>query len=158
MSTSNKNIKFLNFFCYCGSGSGSSWRKAMPIHADLNSQHCQEFTSFVSYIFKWSELEPDPDPKLYWKVESRYGNKSFWIDNTVLILPSLATELGQAFWGKRAEKDEGRKKNYKNKRDIRPVLRIRIRDPVPFWPLDPGSGRGKKSGSGWTTRIIFPKA
>ncbi len=23
-----------------------------------------------------------------------------------------------------------------------PVLRIRIRDPVPFWPLDPGSGRG----------------
>ncbi len=23
------------------------------------------------------------------------------------------------------------------------VLRIRIRDPVPFWPLDPGSGIGK---------------
>jgi hypothetical protein len=29
-----------------------------------------------------------------------------------------------------------------------PVLRIRIRDPVPFWPLDPGSGMSKKSGSG----------
>ncbi len=29
-----------------------------------------------------------------------------------------------------------------------PVLRIRIPDPVPFWPLDPGSGIGKKSGSG----------
>jgi hypothetical protein len=29
-----------------------------------------------------------------------------------------------------------------------PVLRIRIRDPVPFWPLDPESGMGKKSGSG----------
>ncbi len=28
------------------------------------------------------------------------------------------------------------------------VLRIRIRDPVPFWPLDLGSGMGKKSGSG----------
>ncbi len=34
------------------------------------------------------------------------------------------------------------------------VLRIRIRDPVPFWPRDPGSGMGKKqdpdpgSGSG----------
>ncbi len=28
-------------------------------------------------------------------------------------------------------------KNLKN-----PVLRIRIRDPVPFWPLDPGSGIG----------------
>jgi hypothetical protein len=28
------------------------------------------------------------------------------------------------------------------------VLRIPIRDPVPFWPLDPGSGMGKKSGSG----------
>ncbi len=27
-------------------------------------------------------------------------------------------------------------------------LRIQIRDPVPFWPLDPGSGMGKKSGSG----------
>jgi hypothetical protein len=25
---------------------------------------------------------------------------------------------------------------------------LRIRDPVPFWPLDPGSGMGKKSGSG----------
>jgi hypothetical protein len=24
----------------------------------------------------------------------------------------------------------------------RSVLRIRIRDPVPFWPLDPGSGIG----------------
>jgi hypothetical protein len=24
------------------------------------------------------------------------------------------------------------------------VLRIQIRDPVPFWPLDPGSGMGKK--------------
>ncbi len=28
------------------------------------------------------------------------------------------------------------------------VLRSRIRDPVPFWPLDPGSGMGKKTGSG----------
>jgi hypothetical protein len=28
------------------------------------------------------------------------------------------------------------------------VLWIQIRDPVPFWPLDPGSGMGKKSGSG----------
>jgi hypothetical protein len=27
-------------------------------------------------------------------------------------------------------------------------LLIRIRDPVPFLPLDPGSGMGKKSGSG----------
>jgi hypothetical protein len=25
---------------------------------------------------------------------------------------------------------------------LRPVLRIRIRDPVPFGPLDPGSGIG----------------
>ncbi len=31
---------------------------------------------------------------------------------------------------------------------IQAVLRIRIRDPVPFWPLDPGSGKGKKSWSG----------
>jgi hypothetical protein len=28
------------------------------------------------------------------------------------------------------------------------VLRIRIRDAVPFWPLDAGSGMGKKSRSG----------
>jgi hypothetical protein len=28
------------------------------------------------------------------------------------------------------------------------VLRIRIRDPVPFGPLDPESGMRKKSGSG----------
>ncbi len=29
-----------------------------------------------------------------------------------------------------------------------PVLRIRIRDQVPFWPLDPGARMGKKSRSG----------
>ncbi len=28
------------------------------------------------------------------------------------------------------------------------VLRIRIRDPGPFWPLDPGSGMDRKSASG----------
>jgi hypothetical protein len=33
------------------------------------------------------------------------------------------------------------------------VLRIRIRDPVPFWPLDPGSGVGKKLGSASGIRI-----
>jgi hypothetical protein len=27
-------------------------------------------------------------------------------------------------------------------------MRIRIRDPVPFWPLGPGSGMSKKSRSG----------
>jgi hypothetical protein len=31
---------------------------------------------------------------------------------------------------------------------LHPVLRIRIRDSVPFSPLNPGSGMGKKSGSG----------
>jgi hypothetical protein len=37
---------------------------------------------------------------------------------------------------------------------------LRIRDPVPFWPLDPGSGTGKKQDPdpGWITRIIFPRA
>jgi hypothetical protein len=34
------------------------------------------------------------------------------------------------------------------KKEWQTVLRIRIRDPVPFWPLDPESGMGKKSGSG----------
>jgi hypothetical protein len=45
------------------------------------------------------------------------------------------------------------------------VLRIRIRDPVPFRPLDPGSGVGKKikirireTDLKWTSRIIFPRA
>jgi hypothetical protein len=28
---------------------------------------------------------------------------------------------------------------------------LRIRDPMPFWPLEPGSGMGKKSGSGYRT-------
>ncbi len=28
--------------------------------------------------------------------------------------------------------------------ELGPVLQIRIRVPVPFWPLDPGSGMGKK--------------
>jgi hypothetical protein len=36
------------------------------------------------------------------------------------------------------------------------VLRIRIREPVPF--RTPGSGMGKKLDKGWTTRIIFPRA
>ncbi len=37
-----------------------------------------------------------------------------------------------------------------SKKNIRPgaVLRFRIRDPMPFWPLDPVSGMGKKTGSG----------
>ncbi len=41
------------------------------------------------------------------------------------------------------------------------MLRIRIRDPVPFWPLGPGSGMSKKIkiwDLGWTFRIIFPRA
>ncbi len=44
---------------------------------------------------------------------------------------------------------------------------LRIRGPVPFWPLDLGFGMGKKSRSvfmmqdpdpGWTSRIIFTRA
>jgi hypothetical protein len=38
----------------------------------------------------------------------------------------------------------------------RPVLRIRIRDPVPFLPLDPGSGMGRKSASGSGIRYEQP--
>jgi hypothetical protein len=40
------------------------------------------------------------------------------------------------------------------------VLRIAIRYLVPFRPLDPGSGMGKKQDPDpeWTTRIIFPRA
>ncbi len=33
---------------------------------------------------------------------------------------------------------------------IQAALRIRIRDSVPFWPMDPTPG--------WTSRIIFPRA
>jgi hypothetical protein len=35
------------------------------------------------------------------------------------------------------------------------VLRIRIRDPVPFWPLDPGWVNIQDPDPGWTTRIIL---
>ncbi len=37
------------------------------------------------------------------------------------------------------------------------VLRIRIRNPVPFWPLESGSGMGKiqNPDTGRTSRIIF---
>ncbi len=43
-------------------------------------------------------------------------------------------------------------------RDGRPkaVLRIQIRDPMLFWPLDPGSG--KNPDPGWTSQIIFLRA
>ncbi len=41
---------------------------------------------------------------------------------------------------------------------VRPMLRIRIRDPVPFWPLDPESGMGKKSGSGSGIRDEQPRS
>jgi hypothetical protein len=42
-------------------------------------------------------------------------------------------------------------------------LVLLIRDPVPFWPLDPGFGMGKKIkirilDPGWTSRTIFPRA
>ncbi len=36
---------------------------------------------------------------------------------------------------------------------IHAVLRIRIRDPVPFWPMDPGSGMGKTTWSRSRIRI-----
>ncbi len=36
---------------------------------------------------------------------------------------------------------------------ILPVLRIRIRNPVSYWPLDPGWV--KNQDPGWATRIIF---
>ncbi len=38
------------------------------------------------------------------------------------------------------------------------VLRIRIGDPVPFWPLDPGWVKNQDPDPGWTTRVIFPRA
>ncbi len=50
-----------------------------------------------------------------------------------------------------------------NNKQIFPVLRIRIWDLVPFWPLDLESGMSAEWGSGsriwdpgWTTQIIFP--
>ncbi len=42
----------------------------------------------------------------------------------------------------------GGKENMRTSIFVNSVLRIRIRDPVPFWPLDPGSGMGRKSASG----------
>jgi hypothetical protein len=41
-----------------------------------------------------------------------------------------------------------RKVDISNSPRFNPVLRIRILDPVPFGPLDPGSGMAEKSGSG----------
>jgi hypothetical protein len=38
------------------------------------------------------------------------------------------------------------------------VLRIRIRDPVPFLPLDPGSGMGRESASGSGIRDEQPRS
>jgi hypothetical protein len=38
------------------------------------------------------------------------------------------------------------------------VLRIRIRDPVLFWPRDPGLVKNQDPDPGWTTWIIFPIA
>ncbi len=39
----------------------------------------------------------------------------------------------------------------------KPELRIRIRDPVPFWPLDPGSGMGKNQDPGSGINIPDPQ-
>ncbi len=38
-----------------------------------------------------------------------------------------------------------------------PVLRIRILDPVPFWPQDPGWVKSQDPDRGWKARIIFPR-
>jgi hypothetical protein len=48
-------------------------------------------------------------------------NKSFWTDNIVLIPPSLATRLGQAFWGKTAGKWRKEEKLQKREKDKRPT-------------------------------------
>ena len=39
-----------------------------------------------------------------------------------------------------------------------PVWRVRIRDPVPFLPLDPGWVKNDYPDPGWTIRIMFPRA
>ncbi len=41
---------------------------------------------------------------------------------------------------------------------LKVVLRIRIQDPVPFWPLDLGWVKNQDPEPGWTTRIIFTRA
>jgi hypothetical protein len=38
------------------------------------------------------------------------------------------------------------------------VLLIRIRDPLPFWPLDPGSGMCKESGSGMNNPDLISRS
>ncbi len=50
------------------------------------------------------------------------------------------------------------KKSENNSAPLKPVLRFWIRDPVPFWPLDPGWVKKQDPDPGWKSRIIFPRA
>ncbi len=84
----------------------------------------------------------------------KHGSKSA-ISHKMLILKagigSVESMSGSikfknlAFEGKGCRTDP---KLLKESENAGSMLRIWIRDPVPFWPLDPGSGMGKKSRSG----------
>ncbi len=57
----------------------------------------------------------------------------------------------------------GSKTKWKSRSEIaqepcKAVLRTQIRDPVPFWTLDPGWVKNQDPDLGWTSRIIFSRA
>ncbi len=88
-------------------------------------------------------------------VTSRYLSKFCWGENCIiepesngrrvakkgcgvarLVACPLVATCKVVFWGPFAQQQRWA------------VLRMRMRDPLPFWPPDPGSGMGKKSRSG----------
>jgi len=72
---------------------------------------------------------------------SQQGNPSQWLVR-LTANATVATALGSNLAFTDTVQSEGRQMKQCRKLYMKSVLRIRIRDPVPFGPLDPGSGIG----------------
>ncbi len=81
-----------------------------------------------------------------WVVRSSDRSRPFVKDKTSEIWTSVNVSAGYCTQGK--ERLRVRVLNEGDCMNLQPVLRIRIRDPVPFWLLDLGSGMCRKSASG----------
>ncbi len=108
----------------------------------------------IIIIFSWGKMSKRKFLQIQKKSSKFKWNLNTWIRIWIRILkadPDPAAQIiadpirnGSTFW-KRIWIQQLK------------LVRFRIRDPVPFWPLDPGWGKSKDPDPGWTTRNI-PRA
>ncbi len=123
---------------------GSRTAKLLQINADPDPQVIDFFSKRAKMRpFSFRVAPPPPPPPGSWPRLSCSGRRALGTAPShrpvlhhrhVSYLCAYATIM-PACWGRWM-------------RRVSAVLRIGIRDPVPFWPLDPGSRMGRKTASG----------